>query len=75
MLGSATDRATEMLNFAHVTQHEKIIRSIGLGLGTFLSPLPLSFLTIPFVFFYTSRLILTPSHDLLRIGRKGRCDD
>lgn len=34
MLGSATERATEMLNFAHVTQHEKIIRSVGFGLGT-----------------------------------------
>eukprot|EP01128_Nolandella_sp_AFSM9_P005247 TRINITY_DN250_c1_g1_i2.p1 TRINITY_DN250_c1_g1~~TRINITY_DN250_c1_g1_i2.p1 ORF type:complete len:1031 (+),score=352.39 TRINITY_DN250_c1_g1_i2:158-3250(+) len=33
MLGSATERAAEMLNFAHVTQHEKIIRSVGLGLA------------------------------------------
>lgn len=33
MLGTATERASEMLRFAHVTQHEKIIRSIGLGLA------------------------------------------
>lgn len=41
MLGTATPRTAEMLNFAHVTQHEKIIRSIGLGIGV-LSPLVLT---------------------------------
>ena len=33
MLGTATERSAEMLRFAHVTQHEKIIRSISLGLA------------------------------------------
>uniref|UniRef100_A0A6B2KX95 Uncharacterized protein n=1 Tax=Arcella intermedia TaxID=1963864 RepID=A0A6B2KX95_9EUKA len=33
MLGSATEHSAEMLNFAHSTQHEKIIRSLGLGLA------------------------------------------
>jgi len=33
MLRSATDMAREMLTFAHATQHEKVIRSLGLGLG------------------------------------------
>lgn len=33
MLGSATDMAKEMLSFAHATQHEKVIRSLGLGLA------------------------------------------
>jgi len=33
MLGTASKNAMEMLNFAHQTQHEKVIRAIGLGLG------------------------------------------
>eukprot|EP01127_Copromyxa_protea_P014006 TRINITY_DN383_c0_g1_i2.p1 TRINITY_DN383_c0_g1~~TRINITY_DN383_c0_g1_i2.p1 ORF type:complete len:979 (-),score=262.92 TRINITY_DN383_c0_g1_i2:24-2570(-) len=33
MLGTPTKAAEELLNFAHQTQHEKVIRSIGLGLG------------------------------------------
>jgi len=33
MLGSATETSKQMLNFAHNTQHEKIIRSLGLGLA------------------------------------------
>jgi hypothetical protein len=33
MAGTATDKATEMLAYAHDTQHEKIIRGIVLGLA------------------------------------------
>lgn len=33
MLGIPTKSAAELLNFAHQTQHEKVIRAIGLGLG------------------------------------------
>jgi len=33
MLGTATKKGTDMLNFAREIQHEKVIRSIGLGLG------------------------------------------
>lgn len=33
MLGTATKRGADMLNFARQIQHEKVIRSIGLGLG------------------------------------------
>lgn len=33
MLGTPTKSAAELLNFAHQTQHEKVIRAIGLGLG------------------------------------------
>jgi 26S proteasome regulatory subunit N2 len=31
--GSATDKAVEMLAYAHDTQHEKIIRGLSLGLA------------------------------------------
>ncbi len=31
--GSATDKAVEMLAYAHDTQHEKIIRGLALGLA------------------------------------------
>ncbi len=33
MAGTATDKTTEMLAYAHDTQHEKIIRGIVLGLA------------------------------------------
>eukprot|EP01126_Amoeba_proteus_P011686 TRINITY_DN1475_c0_g1_i16.p1 TRINITY_DN1475_c0_g1~~TRINITY_DN1475_c0_g1_i16.p1 ORF type:complete len:623 (+),score=162.68 TRINITY_DN1475_c0_g1_i16:1338-3206(+) len=33
MLGKPTTSASELLNFAHQTQHEKVIRALGLGLG------------------------------------------
>lgn len=33
MLGSATDKAQEMLAYAHDTQHEKIIRGVAMGLA------------------------------------------
>eukprot|EP01126_Amoeba_proteus_P011685 TRINITY_DN1475_c0_g1_i15.p1 TRINITY_DN1475_c0_g1~~TRINITY_DN1475_c0_g1_i15.p1 ORF type:complete len:899 (-),score=231.35 TRINITY_DN1475_c0_g1_i15:56-2752(-) len=33
MLGTPTPNASELLNFAHQTQHEKVIRALGLGLG------------------------------------------
>ena len=33
MLGTATKHAAEMINFARQTQHEKVIRAIGLGLS------------------------------------------
>lgn len=33
MAGSASDKATEMLAYAHDTQHEKIIRGLALGLA------------------------------------------
>lgn len=33
MAGTATDKATEMLAYAHDTQHEKIIRGTVLGLA------------------------------------------
>lgn len=33
MLGTATDMSNELLRFAHDTQHEKVIRALGLGLA------------------------------------------
>lgn len=33
MMGTATERAEEILTFSHGQQHEKIIRMLGLALG------------------------------------------
>ncbi|KAL8476790.1 hypothetical protein ACS0TY_029188 [Phlomoides rotata] len=37
MVGTASEKATEMLAYAHETQHEKIIRGLALGIAHLLS--------------------------------------
>jgi hypothetical protein len=71
MLGTATKRGADMLTFARQIQHEKVIRSIGLGLGTTFP----SFLFCFFSFFISSSLHLTCRLHDVRPAREGGYDD
>lgn len=48
MLGTATKKGADMLQFARQIQHEKVIRSIGLGLGK--TPSLVFFSDLPFFY-------------------------
>jgi 26S proteasome regulatory subunit N2 len=54
MLGTPTKAAAELLNFAHQTQHEKVIRAIGLGLGMTMYGLEEKVHNYIFLFFFFS---------------------